>query len=135
MGIIQDEKDEGGDDSSSDKKKENESSALGDSLSILRFLRGNKSKRLEISPSGKSLFTTLRIFEYLVSTHQLYLIYYLGLTLKYHKTSGNSKDKKVDTSPEGEDLVLTNMAFYTGLHLWEIIAPICCNSLCKYYQN
>lgn len=25
----------------------------GDSLSILRFVRGNKSKRLEISPSGK----------------------------------------------------------------------------------
>lgn len=27
--------------------------SLGDTLSILRFLRGNKSKRLEISPSGK----------------------------------------------------------------------------------
>lgn len=30
------------------------SADLGDSLSILRFVRGNKSKRLEISPSGKS---------------------------------------------------------------------------------
>lgn len=27
--------------------------AAGDSMSILRFVRGNKSKRLEISPSGK----------------------------------------------------------------------------------
>jgi len=85
------------------KKKESESKqSLGDSLSILRFLRGNKSKRLEISPSG--------------------------LTLRYHKAS-SSKDKKQDAQKEEEDLVLTNMAFYTGLHLWEIIAPICCNSM------
>jgi hypothetical protein len=34
-------------------KEEGEKTSLGDSLSILRFVRGNKSKRLEISPSGK----------------------------------------------------------------------------------
>ena len=28
--------------------------SAGDSMSILRFVRGNKTKRLEISPSGKS---------------------------------------------------------------------------------
>jgi hypothetical protein len=33
-------------------KEEGEKTSLGDSLSILRFVRGNKSKRLEISPSG-----------------------------------------------------------------------------------
>ena len=65
MGLIQDDSNES-DKDGSENKKENEPSALGDSLSFLRFLRGNKSKRLEISPSGKSLFTTLRVFEYLV---------------------------------------------------------------------
>jgi len=63
-------------------------------------VRGFKSKRLEISPSG--------------------------LTLKYHKAS-KSEDKKTET----EELVLTNMTFASGLHLWEIIAPISCNSIRK----
>jgi hypothetical protein len=49
--------------------------------------------------------------------------------LKYHKPS-SSKEKK--DNPEGEELVLTNMGFYTGLHLWEIICPISCNSMRKY---
>jgi hypothetical protein len=56
----------------------------------------------------------------------------LGLTLKYHKASSSRKDKKEpQISADGEELVLTNMAFYTGLHLWEIIAPISCNSMRK----
>jgi hypothetical protein len=54
MGLIQNDRNES-DLVGSENKKENEPSALGDSLSFLRFLRGNKSKRLEISPSGKLL--------------------------------------------------------------------------------
>ena len=65
-----------------------------------------------------------------VSNHIFPYLIYKGLTLRYHKAS-SPKDKKQDAQKEEEDLVLTNMAFYTGLHLWEIIAPICCNSMCK----
>ena len=43
---------EGNDDIESENTKKH-AFDLGDSLSILRFLRGNKSKRLEISASGK----------------------------------------------------------------------------------
>jgi hypothetical protein len=35
------------------KYRQSASTGLGDSLSILRFVRGDKSKRLEISTSGK----------------------------------------------------------------------------------
>ena len=49
----------------------------GDSMGILRFVRGNKSKRLEISPSGNSLSDFYQNF--------------LGLSLKYHKASRAGK--------------------------------------------
>lgn len=107
---------------SESKASHNSSSQSGDNMSILRFIRGNKSKRLEISASGK--VTLIWLYTILI-THL-----YLGLSLKYHKASTSKVDKN-QTNPDGEELVLTNMAFYTGLHLWEIIAPISCNSMCK----
>lgn len=73
MGVIISEKDDG-DEAEIDKKKENESSALGDSLSILRFLRGNKSKRLEISPSGKCLWEISKKL-FFVSEDRRYILY------------------------------------------------------------
>lgn len=49
--------------------------------------------------------------------------------MKYHKTSGSSKDKK--EAADVEEMVLTNMSFSSGLHFWEFIAPISCNSMRK----
>lgn len=53
----------------------------------------------------------------------------VGLTLKYHKTSNSGKDKKEQA--DAEELVLTSMSFTSGLHFWEFIAPISCNSMRK----
>lgn len=68
----------------------------------------------------------------MVSKHSLssskHLTSLLGLSLKYHKAGSQNK---AEDKQEADELVLTNMAFYTGLHLWEIIAPISCNSICK----
>lgn len=61
------------------------------------------------------------------------LISHAGLTLKYHKESSSAKEKGAANIGDAEELVLTNMAFYTGLHLWEIIAPISCNSMRKWH--
>lgn len=56
-GSLHNDKDDDGSSFPFGKRKESELKSLGDSLSILRFLRGNKSKRLEISPSGKHSIT------------------------------------------------------------------------------
>eukprot|EP00347_Sterkiella_histriomuscorum_P007708 403347869 len=45
-----------------------------------------------------------------------------GLTVRITKTSS----KKYENH---EELVLTNMAFNSGLHFWEFIAPISCNNI------
>jgi hypothetical protein len=118
------------------KSKPNTSNPeLGDSMSILRFVRGNKSKRLEISSSGKYCVDIMRdfqeIFENVIKDGNH--VFFIGLTLKYHKMSSSSKnDKDKQEGKDVEELVLTNMAFSSGLHLWEIIAPISCNSMCKF---
>jgi|LauGreDrversion4_2_1035121.scaffolds.fasta_scaffold27476_2 hypothetical protein len=51
-------------------------------MGILRFVRGNKSKRLEISPSGNPFSEFNKAF--------------VGLSLKYHKASraGKGGDQK-----------------------------------------
>lgn len=52
------------------------------------------------------------------------LLICVGLTLQITKGGHSSKNANQ------EELVLTNMVFYSGLHLWEINAPISCNNIC-----
>jgi hypothetical protein len=57
----------------------------------------------------------------------LSIILILGLTLTIVKQIMHNKNQ-----PAKEEMVLTNMAFYVGLHFWEIIATISCTNLCTF---
>jgi hypothetical protein len=56
-GSVHNDKDEYGSSFLFGKRKQSELKSLGDSLSILRFFRVSKSKRLEIFSSGKHSIT------------------------------------------------------------------------------
>ena len=54
-----------------------------------------------------------------------FVSYYVsGLTLSItsHSHKGQAQE---------DELVLTNMAFTSGLHFWEVLATISCSNLCK----
>ena len=55
--LLSIEEEKNGTDEQTEENKVRMTTLTGDSLSILRFIRGNKSKRLEISPSGKNGFS------------------------------------------------------------------------------
>ena len=91
-------------------------SYFADTWSILRFIKGTKSQGVQISPDGK-LIKMARVQSNI-------FVQILGLTLSItsHSHKGQAQE---------DELVLTNMAFTSGLHFWEVLATISCSNLCK----
>lgn len=88
------------------KKAESSQQYFADTWNVLRFIKGSKPN-VQISPDGKYA-SGLR---------------FVGLTLVVvNKNSGPKTE---------EELVLTNMAFTHGMHVWQINATIGCTNICK----